>query len=67
MWVEMEIEEEEGGRRRGTQGTDYLSAWGRAQVKRHHYPGGCVCEAVLCDAKHVTAQVYLCLFLYLIY
>lgn len=24
------------GRRRGTQGTDYLSAWGRAQVKRHH-------------------------------
>lgn len=24
------------GRRRGTQGTDYRSAWGRAQVKRHH-------------------------------
>lgn len=24
------------GRRRATQGTDYRSAWGRAQVKRHH-------------------------------
>lgn len=24
------------GRSRGTQGTDYRSAWGRAQVKRHH-------------------------------
>lgn len=30
------IRRRRGRRRWGAQGTDYLPAWGRAQVKRHH-------------------------------